>query len=194
MFVIVDTIGCLPCVCNCCNFTDSSPGYVCVGCCFHVQVVMIPKRRLKGTWSIMSPQFDQMDLVRPMISFPLWSSSVSKLFHCHGFLFMTMCIYAWNIFNFPNKMLCTYTCAHVSTNSVHQGPRQGMLEIQTTSRIASLPWRRLCWRWRAGKFHDLPTVHLLAVDVTCSHIPINSGVICQLYWSSLTDCTSCCKQ
>jgi hypothetical protein len=32
---------------------------------------MIPKRRLKGTWLMMSPQCDEMDLVRPMISFPL---------------------------------------------------------------------------------------------------------------------------
>jgi len=102
VFVIVNTIGCLPCVCNYCNITDSSPGYMCVGCCFPVQVVMIAKRRLKGTWSIMSPQCDHMDLVRLMISFPLWRLSVSKLFHCHGFLFMTMDVYlCLKHFQFP---------------------------------------------------------------------------------------------
>jgi hypothetical protein len=101
-FVIVDTIGCLPCVCNYCNITNSSPRYMCVGCCFPIQVVMIPKRRLKGTWSIMSPQCDHMDLVRPMISFLLWRLSVNKLFHCHGFLFMTMAVYlCLKHFQFP---------------------------------------------------------------------------------------------
>ncbi len=29
--------------------------------------------------------------------------------------------------------------AHVSTNSIHQGLKQGMLAIQTASKIASLP-------------------------------------------------------